>query len=992
VNKSDPEDFLQRGNVNLLPAIYFDDKDAQVLTRMARIIQRCQDEDSVPSLLLSLLRLPREFKKIRSVAHIRRIISAEYFYKKQVIKASDQYPHKRHLFVKLLKTHLEFPFGTKMVLGIFVAFNLLKQREAFEEGHILESLRNNIPGVIVVKGSFIDNQDKKNQVHVVYLEIEREEQPEFTLEEINRLQACLPRELKGCIEELVPITFMRRNEEEVYRNILSLRDQLKSVKDIPQTTISFEEQTQFDLFYTVVLLRVVKEHAQPLQEIMEKKNPGVIFIPDRVDCVGRLRKHYKKEATVFRVQLPKSQFFRKNRSVNLYKARQKVFSMLVQALGPVRDYNGGLILKQNERLGDFIALTPELEDEFLQENFFYSITPIAMQSILPAALVKEWFLAFSELLEKDLSRKEAYLLLCRSIEDAQLAIVRAEDSSFKELLLKEINHLAIPSLELAFSEVNLHGAFCFGLLYRPSLVGKERDFCKIIKQTMDRWSEQVEEGQALRIALYGEEPSLDPRISKGEQSYIIMKMLFDGLTRIGLDGKPELAIAESYTVSQDFKTYTFHLRDSKWSNGAPITAYDFEYTWKNVLNPKSHSGHAHALYLIKNAKLARENLVPMEDIGIQAVDAKTLVVILEYPAPYFLYATAHWTYSLINSAIDQKYPGWAYQAGEKYVCNGPFKLIERTHARTLTFEKNPLYWDAAKVKLKKISVTMLDRLQNGSALLSCGLADMVGTSLVPKPVISLHDEVERLSYPLNSVLAICFNASQFPFNHKKIRQAFGLALNRSILGKLVPHEFGGACHALLPCKLSLHPECHFPEENLAKARTYFREGLGEIGFVKSDFPRLVLNYSSSHARFPLFKQLCKQWKEAFGIDVHLKRLDQDSHADRLIKGKYQIGSIELNAYWADPLHILELFEDKKDSRNIFKWEDPFFKMLLFKAKQAASFEERNGLLREAEAFLAEQMPAIPLYQLSVSYLKKKNLKNVFTADLHQLDFKWTQKE
>lgn len=992
MNKSELEDLLLRGNLNLLPATFIDDKDSSIITKVVQMMHYWHDEDLNPSLLLALLRLPREFKKIRSEAHLRRLICAEFFYKKKVIKAIDQYPHKRHLFVKLLPTRLEFPFGSKSVLGMVVMFNLMKQREAFEESPILASVRNIIPGVHVIKGSFIDEQDRRNQVHSVYLEIEREAEPSFTTEEIKRLQDRLPVELKGCIEELVPVTFMRRNEEEVYRNILTLRDQLKSIKDIPQTTISFEEQTQFDLFFTIVLLRVVKETTPSVQELIEYKHPDVMFIPDRVDRVGTIR-NYKKEATVFRLQLSKSQFFRKDRSVNLYKARQKVISMLVQAFGPVRDYNGGLILKQNERLEDFLSLMPKVYDEFFLENFFYSITPIAMQSILPAPLVKEWFLSLAELLEKELSRVENYLLLCRQIDEAHLVIVRAEDSSFKEALFKDISQLNIPSLELAFSEINMHGAFCFGFLYRPSLVGKERNFCTLVKETLDQWSQTINEDQVLRIALFGGEPNLDPRITKADHSYIILNMLFDGLTRMSLEGKPELAIAESYTTNTNYTLYTFRLRESKWSNGTPITAYDFEYSWKHSLKPQSTSVFSQTFFLIKNARLAKENKVPLDAVGIRVVDEKTLVVEFEYPVPYFLFVAAHWTYSLINQAIDQKHPGWAYQAGETYVCNGPFKLLEWKHSRTVTVEKNPHYWDVENVNLKKISITLIERLQDDLGMLVRDEVDLLGRPMTAFPHCGVHhnlEDVERVSFAVNGLLILCFNTSQFPFGNKKIRRAFGLCIPREFMEHMMPHEYYGEGFSLLPKRLSLHAQSLFPNGALTEARLSLQQGLEELGCDKSNFPRLALCFYAGHQRTQLYRMLSKQWKETLGIDVHLKSLEWNDYGDRLMKGEYQMGSLELKARWPDPLHVLEFFEHKHDLLNLTRWEHPYFQALLRQAKEAGTLEERNCFLNQAEAFLAEHMPAVPLYQLAGNYLKKKNLNNVF-ADTFQIDFKWASK-
>ncbi|MCC5832708.1 MAG: peptide ABC transporter substrate-binding protein [Chlamydiales bacterium] len=995
MKKKELEDFLLKGNLNLLPATFLEDKESQVLMRVSSLMRYWPDEELYPSLLLSLLHFPRQFKKIRSVAHLGRVVCAEFFYKKKVIKALDHFPEKRHLFLKLLKTRLKFPFGSKSVMGMVVAFNLMKHREAFEEQHILEAVRRVVPGVKVVKGSLIDQQDKQNQVHTVYFEIEREERPEFSLDEVKKLSLELPDELKGCIEQLVPMTFMRRNEEEVYRNVVTLRDQLKSPRDIPQATITFEEQTQFDLFFTVVLLRITKDKQPSVLELLERSFPDTVFIPDRIDYVGTLRKVYQKEATVFRVQISKSSFFRKDRSVNLYKARRHVVSMLMETLGPIRDYNGGLILKQNERLEDFLALMPKVYDEFFLENFFYSITPIAMQSILPPGVVKEWFLAFSELLDKEPSQKECYLLSCRKYEDTAMVIVRAEDRSFKEPLLKEIKEYEIPSLELGFSEVNHHGTFCFGFLYRPSLIDHEIDFCQIIRNSLEKWSQKLSEEQTLRIAVHGNEPSLDPRITKGDQSYIIIKMLFEGLTRIGPDGKPHLAIAKSFEVTPDFKTYTFRLRDAKWSNGMPITAYDFEYSWKNALDPQANSVFTNTLYVIKNARLAKEGRRTLEEVGIHALDEKSLRVELEYPVPYFLEVAAHWTYSLINSSIDKKYPGWAYQAGETYVCNGPFKLSEWRHHRMITVEKNPYYWDANSVKLNRITINMMERAQSDVAMLEKGEVDILGRPTTTFPIDGLYhtfEDVESETYRLNGVFILCFNTTLFPFNHKKIRQAFASVIDREKLGLQVPHEFGGASYSLLPKELSLAKSPLFPKHDLEKARALFKEGLGEIGFVKSDFPRLTLSYYSGVKRANFFEELCRQWKEAFDIPIHLENYEWGTHFKRLLEGKYQMGGIELNARWNDPLHILEFFEERSDLLNIPSWEHDQYRVFLAQAKEADSLKERNLYLKQAEAFLAEEIPAIPLYQLAGRYLKRKGIRGISPQSNFQVDFKWASKE
>jgi len=985
------DDIFARDHLKDWPVPFLSSKDEEILARLSALLRHWPDPNLYPSLLSSLLRLPTPFKKIRKVEHLARILAAEYFYKRKVLDGS---PLRRRLFVKLIQTSLEYPFGVRRVLGMVVTFNLMRQKEAFEEQHIIEAVQRIIPQARGVEDSFVDAQDWQMGIHSVYLEIEKDiPSSSFSLQEIDALQKALPGEFKGCIEQLVPVTFMRRNEEEVYRNILALRDQLKTVRDIPQMTISFEEQTQFDLFFTVVLLRLIKGKEPSVKEMFENANPSIVFIPDRVDLVGSLRKIYQKEATVFRLQLPKQHFYRKDRSVNLYKARRTVVTLVNQALGQVRDYNGGLILKQNERLEDFLSIMPSCMDEFLLENFFYSITPIAMQSILPALLIRDWFLAFQDLSDRDLPKKCPYVLTDTRQEETLMIVIRADDMAFKEGLVAFISKMQIPSLELACSEIKIHGSYCFGLLYRPSQLGQEQVLVDQIRSYMGAWSEKVAEDQTLTLALSGGEPTLDPRITKTDQSHIIIKMLFEGLTRIGRDGTPQMAIAQSYEVSEDYKQYIFHLRECRWSNGAAITAQDFEYSWKKALNPNTRSVYGESLFILKNARRAKEKKVSLDHVGVRAVDERTLVVDLEYSAPFFLEVASHWTFSLINSIVDQMHPGWAYQAGERFVCNGPFTLAQWSQHRKLVVVKNPCYWDADAVALHQIAITMVDRGQHEMRMLQTGQIDLLGRPMSVFPPSGLEhdlDDVELMSCSLHGLVALSLNTQQFPFNHKKIRQALAYAIDYAEIGRYVMHEYGGPCGSPIPQQLSLHTKSLFPSRDVQKARCLFQEGLGEIGFVKSDFPKLSLSFSQGKYRDALFMSLARQWKEALGIHIHLEGLDWRDHHERLVSGKYQMGDFEFKAMWKDPMHLFNAFDKRGSSLNFPNWEHPTYRQLVKQAKQTQDEALKRQCLAQAEEILANEMPLIPLYQLSGHLLKRRTLQDVFVSECFQIDFKWAR--
>ena len=171
--------------------------------------------------------------------------------------------------------------------------------------------------------------------------------------------------------------------------------------------------------------------------------------------------------------------------------------------------------------------------------------------------------------------------------------------------------------------------------------------------------------------------SLDPRVGGDRKSQLLIRELFEGLTRVGPTGAIELALASSYTVSPDGLIYTFTLRPSCWSNGAHVTAHDFVYAWKSVLNPTFQTSFAYGFFAIKNAKSARFGKASLEEVGIRALDEETLEVTLEHPAPYFLELTSNPLYSPLYKPAVEKDEHWAAKVGNEYVCNGPFILETR---------------------------------------------------------------------------------------------------------------------------------------------------------------------------------------------------------------------------------------------------------------------------------------------------------------------------
>jgi len=179
--------------------------------------------------------------------------------------------------------------------------------------------------------------------------------------------------------------------------------------------------------------------------------------------------------------------------------------------------------------------------------------------------------------------------------------------------------------------------------------------------------------QYITINITSEPQTLDPRKVRSLTDTNLVRMFMEGLTRVDKSGKSSLALAQNVAVSSDLKTYTFTLKNTQWSNGAPVTAQDFSYAWKKSLSPEFNAPNANILYVIKNAKEAKTGQLPLSLVGIETPDTKTLIVKLIHPTPYFLELLSHPIYFPVNSSVDRANSHWA-ENHSTFVGNGPFVL------------------------------------------------------------------------------------------------------------------------------------------------------------------------------------------------------------------------------------------------------------------------------------------------------------------------------
>lgn len=482
-----------------------DEKTATIQEFIAFLIERFPsefDQDVITEMQHVLVTCQEDFKMARECRHLSRIISLQYIFRKALREAVLEAPKKRHLNLKLFRARIKTDDGEKTVLGILVGINFCGDKEAFEKSHILKAIKSYIPEINEIKNSFYSNRRGSEQVCTLYLEIEKNNDEEFTNDEIKLLRQELPNGLKDCIEHMMHPVFMPRNEEETMRNILSLSDQIKFLRDIPQVFISFDEQTHTHLQFTIILVRVLRDDDISIQEMFKSAETSLEYIHDRCQNAGILRKKYKKEATVFRVRMPKDNFIRSDHSIDLNKARLAVISELSSVVGEVRDYNGGMISKQNEV---FVDLKDQINgkvkyNDLILENFFYSLTPVIMRNVLETSALSTLFVMLIESMEEIGYTSELYSIKIVHEEQFVFVMIKVEDRAVKEELSKAIAKLYLHSSQLATALVAVHDIAYIGYIYRSDEHDSQELFSVLIQNSLMTW-EAKKLSQARILAL-----------------------------------------------------------------------------------------------------------------------------------------------------------------------------------------------------------------------------------------------------------------------------------------------------------------------------------------------------------------------------------------------------------------------------------------------------------------------------------------------------------
>ena len=399
-----------------------------------------------------------DFKATRLSRHLARMVGTFFLLRKQMKALLKQSLSTRSVNVRLFRAKIQAAAGNKQVICFAVGVNFLRDKEVFEKRHLLAAIRRHVPDAIPIEGSYIANRRGYEPFCHLYLEIEKSDGQRFTPWEISTLRSELPLELKDQIEHPLHPVFMPRNEEEIMRNVLVLSSQIKYIRDIPQVVINFDEQTHSHLFFNVIFVQVVKPGGLSLQETFSKNKSPLEYIHERTKMVGFLRNKYSKEAVIFRVKMAKEPFLRRDHSIDLYKARQTVVMELSRLAGDIRDFNGGMIAKQNEILGavcDLLADSPKY-NEHLLENFFFSIMPPVIRTLIEPVAVKNLFLMIQGMANEENEGSNSISHQFHVEVDFVFVVIRGGGVQLRDEFAKALSGLQHHPSEIANSLVRIH--------------------------------------------------------------------------------------------------------------------------------------------------------------------------------------------------------------------------------------------------------------------------------------------------------------------------------------------------------------------------------------------------------------------------------------------------------------------------------------------------------------------------------------------------------
>ncbi|MBJ8030821.1 peptide ABC transporter substrate-binding protein [Bacillus cereus group sp. N21] len=491
-----------------------------------------------------------------------------------------------------------------------------------------------------------------------------------------------------------------------------------------------------------------------------------------------------------------------------------------------------------------------------------------------------------------------------------------------------------------------------------------------------------EEKKVLQLTETGEIPSLNSLKVTDAVSFNVLNNVMEGLFRISKNDEVIPGIAQKHEISKDGKTYTFHLRDAKWSNGDPVTAHDFVYAWKQLVNPETGSEYAYIMYDVKNAEKINKKQIGLDELGVKAQDDKTFTVELEHPVPYFTKLLCLPSFYPIN----EKY---AKEQGDKYgleanktLYNGPFTLSEWKHEASFTMKKNNQYWDKKEVKLDEVNYQIVKEI---STVVNLYQTDKIDRAVISTEFVDKYKNNKELKQYTDPVMYFFrFNENVPILKNKNARLALSMAFDKKGLATSFLNDGSVPANYYVPNGFLKGPDkkdfrettTEFNKTNVNKAKEYWEKAKQETG--TNEVTLEMLNYDLEN-----FKKVGEYIKEQLektlpGLTIKVKL---QPHSQKLALEKKKEYEMSLSRWlpdYPDPMTYLEVFISESGVNNT-GYANPEYDALIKKTKMELGNDEkaRWKAMQDAEKMLLDDAVIAPVFQRGLSYLQKPYVKDLY---------------
>ena len=501
----------------------------------------------------------------------------------------------------------------------------------------------------------------------------------------------------------------------------------------------------------------------------------------------------------------------------------------------------------------------------------------------------------------------------------------------------------------------------------------------------------------------GSEPQgIDPHIVTGVPEHHILISLCEGLTipnpnPSGSDGYIP-GTAESWTISDDGKEYIFNLnKNAKWSNGEPVTADDFVWSWKRILTASLGSQYPDMLYYLEGAYEYHNGLIDnFDEVGVKALDNHTLKVNLKNPTPFFIGLLSHYSTwpvhketVLKHGDIDDRNGEWTRPGN--FVCNGPFQLKTWELNNKIVVEKNPHYYDASMVRLNEIHYYPVSNVMTEDRMFRAGQLHL--TSSMPTQKCPIYIEEKNPNLKIDPYMGTYFyriNTENETLSDVRVRKALAYSIDRQLLvdkvtqcGQIPAYSFTP------PGSNGYQPTTEIPYDPVLA-----KQLLAEAGYSSDNpFPKLEILFNTNEGHRKVALAIQQMWQNELGIEVELVNQDWKVYLSREMVGDFQISRAGWIGDYEDPNTFLDLMRPNRGN-NKTGWENMDFDALVEEANTINDQEKRYELLYEAEKILIDNMPIIPLYTYVRVYQLSPDVKgfNPHILDHHHPKFIYLERD